>query len=327
MTLRGAIAVVALLALSLSGCSAITAVGEQTSIDLALSRLVSTLESEHGVTAVTRKDMNAEYHFSVTVTVDEVPREKRVDVVTAVDEVLGGSAFGSAAVQFTIGGEMLPSYSQYLFGADTLATDLEYWAAVEDAIGEVSFGISSDPDGDGPLTRARSVYRDTAMDFALLGDIQLDETALDSWGSLGVSATGTLPSAGAAAALAELTTSIPLRDYLEAEPGLSLSLDWMGEQGGMWTLTSASLSDEASDPAASTDWPIAVHAASVIAGAGIHESHLGYFSNFGMGGIVWLGECDGELAVGPVDTELFDGLVSAGVVMPAGSAPGWCSGG
>ena len=328
---------VAITSLLLTGCSAIRAMGEQTGIDLALSGLVSTLETTYGVTAVTHKEINAEYQFQVSVTIDagEVSRDNRVGVITTVDETLGGSAFGSAMVRFSIGTDTAPLYSQDVFGDDHLATDLEYWAAVEAAVGEVSFSISSDPDGDGPLTRARGVNSLIAIDYGLLGSIELDNTALDTWGSPGVSAMGTLPDANAARVLRELTATIPPHDYADPDLALGISLDWTSEpQAANWILRSSTLvydmtdpvAWEATDPAASTDWPIAVEAASRIAAGGIRGSQFGYFSEQDLGGIVRFGECSTELAANAQDTKLFERLQSAGVVMPPGSAAGWCSG-
>ena len=327
----------AIAALMLTGCSAIGAMGEQTGIDLALNGLVSTLETTYGVTAVTRKEMNAEYHFSVSVTIDasEVSRDNRVGVITTVDETLGGSAFGSAETRFSIGSDAAPYFSQSVFGYDRLAADLEYWAAVEAAVGEVSFSISDDPDGNGPLTRARGVSSLTPIDYGLLGSIELDDTALDGWGSPGVSATGTLPDADAARVLRELTATIPPLDYADPDLALGISLDWTSEpQAANWILRSSTLvydmtdpvAWEATDPAASTDWPIAVEAASRIAAGGIRGSQFGYFSEQDLGGIVQFGECSTELAANAQDTKLFERLQSAGVVMPPGSAAGWCSG-
>ena len=328
---------VAITGLLLTGCTAIRAVGEQTGIDLALSGLVSTLETTYGVTAVTHKEMNADYQFQVTVAIDagEVSRDDRVGVITTVDETLGGSAFGSAMTIFSIGTDAAPQYSQDVFGDDHLASDLEYWAAVEAAVGEVSFSISSDPDGDGPLTRGRGINSLTPIDYGLLGSIELDDTALDGWGSPGVSAMGTLPDADAARVLSELTATIPLLDYAGPDLALGISLDWTSEpQTVNWTLRSSSLVFDltdplalaATDPAASADWPSAVEAASVIAAAGIPASQFTYIGLQGVGGFVHFGTCASELAVSPVDTGLFDGLRSAGVVMPPGSAAGWCSG-
>lgn len=334
MKRHAALALGIVLAATLTGCSAITAVGEQTGIDLALAGLVSTLESDHGVTAVTTKNMDADYRFSVTVTIDTLPADKRVDVITAVDDVLGGSAFGSASANLWIGPADVPEYSQRVFGADTLAGDLDYWAAVEDAVGPVSFSISEDPDGDGPLTRARNVYRETAMDYSPLTALALDETAFDSWGSLGVSAMGSLPSAEVAVVLAALTETIPLRDYADLDQPTSIALDWSGETAN-WYLTSSSLrydledpqSLATTDPVESTDWPIAVAAASRIAGAGIPPSHFLYSGSEGLGGTIWLGECSTEPQANDGDGLLFTALQTAGVAMPAGSAPGYCSGG
>jgi hypothetical protein len=329
------LAAAALCALSLSGCAVIGAAGQQTAIDVALSGLSSGLEAEHGVTATTTKQMDAEYRFRVTVTIDEVPRDKRVAVITAVDEVLAGSAFDGASAWFGIGGEALPVYSQNVFGLDTLESDLDYWSTVEDAVGEIGFGISDDPDGDGPLTRARSVYRETPMDYGPLVDIELDDTALDSWGSLGVTAVGSLPSAETAAVLSTLAETIPLRDYANLDEPLSISLDWSTETGATWFLLSTSLKYDqtdpetlaATDPTATRDWPVAVAVASRIAGAGIQSSLFGYTGTDNLGGIVWFGECGTEPQANDADEALFAALQTAGVVMPAGSAPGWCSGG
>jgi len=327
MKRHAALALGVVLAATLTGCSAITAVGEQTGIDLALTGLVSSLESDHGVTAVTTKNMDADYRFSVTVTIEALPVDKRADVITAVDEVLGGSAFGSASANLWIGPGDYPVFSQSVFGEDTLARDLEYWSAVEEAVGPVSFGIYEDPDGDGPRTRTRGVSLPTAMDYSALVGIELDPTALDSWGSLGVSAVGTLPGSEAANALAVVSADIPLRDYADPGQPIGLSLDWTEPDAAQWTVTSGSLPDDASNPTASTDWPAVVDAAGKIAASGIRNSHFAYFSDFGAGGVVFFGDCMVDLAVGPVDADLFDGLVAAGVAMPAGSAPGWCSGG
>lgn len=329
-----AIAAAALVVLSLSACTEIGAIGEQTAIDLALGGLENSLTSDYGVTAVASKQMDAEYHFSVTVTIDRVPVAKRADVITAVDEVLGGSAFGSASARLAIGPDDVPVYSQSVFGEDTLAGDLDYWAAVEDAVGPVSFGIFEDPDGDGPLTRARNIYRETDLDYSALAGLSLDVTALDSWGSLGVSAMGGLPSTEVADVLAVLTETIPLRDYAELDQATSIALDW-SPGTATWYLVSSSLDYDledpetlaTTDPAASADWPIAVAAASRVAGAGIPPSHFLYSSSEGLGGIVWLGECSAETQANDGDRLLFAALQTAGVDMPNGSAPGWCSGG
>jgi hypothetical protein len=325
-------------ALMLSGCTEIGAISEQTQIDVALNGLVGTLESDHGVTAVVSKQMDVDYNFTVHVAIDarEVDAANRGEVITLVDEALGGGAFDSATTWFQIGDDVLPLYSQNVFGLETLESDLEYWTAIEQEVGAVSFSISSDPDGNGPLTRTRGVHRETVIDYTALTGIPLDETALDAWGSLGVSAMGSVPSAEATAVLAELTPRIPPQDYTEPEAPLALALDWVSEpEVANWYLTSSSLqydmddatSLELTDPAASADWPIAVEAASRIAGSGIRASLFAYFNAQNLGGAVWLGECGTQTESNAIDEALFTALQSAGVVMPAGSAPGWCSGG
>lgn len=336
MRRRVVIAAAAVGVLMLSGCTEIGAISQQTQIDVALGGLVSELETDYGVTAVTDKQMDAEYRFSVAVTIasEEVDRANRAAVISTVDEALGGSAFDNTTAWFTIGTDLAPVFSQNHFGADTLQSDLEYWSAVEEAVGDVSFSISDDPDGAGPLTRARGVYSPTPIDYGALAGVALDATALDSWGSLGASAMGSLPSAEVAGVLVALAETIPLRDYADPDQPTSIALDWSAETA-TWYLTSSSLQydleDPASlattDPAASPDWPIAVVAASRIAGAGILHSHFLYSGSSGLGGIIWLGECSAEPEANDGDRLLFAALQSAGVVMPAGSAPGWCSGG
>jgi hypothetical protein len=140
--------------------------------------------------------------------------------------------------------------------------------------------------------------------------------------------------------LRELTATIPPLDYADPDLALGISLDWTSEpEAANWTLQSSSLVYDltdplalaVTDPAASADWPIAVEVASVIAAAGIPSSQFTYSGLQGLGGFVHFGTCASELAVSPADispadTGLFDGLQSAGVVMPPGSAAGWCSG-
>ena len=325
-------------ALALTGCTELGAISEQTQIDVALNGLVAALEADYAVTAVTSKRMDVDYSFTVNVAIeaDEVDAANRSEVITLVDETLGGGAFDDATTWFSIGGDALPLYSQNVFGLDTIDGDLDYWDAVEQQVGAVNFSISSDPDGDGPFTRTLGVHSDAVIDYTALAGIPLDDTALNAWNSFGVSAMGSLPSAGASAVLAELTATIPPHDYNNPEAPLALALDWVGEpEVANWYLTSASLdydmddatSLELTDPAASADWPIAVEAASRIAGSGIRASLFGYFNAQNLGGAVWFGECSTQPEANALDEALFTALQSAGVVMPEGSAPGWCSGG
>lgn len=312
---------VTIAALTLTGCTEIRSIGEKAGIDLALQSLAATLDESYGITAVTAAELDQNYHYSVNVSLDAdgVTTQNRVGLITAVDETLGGSAFGSADVRFAIGDYENDYYSQGVFGLDTLPGDLRYWEAVEAAVGEVSFGISSDPDGDGPQTRARNIHRPSAVDYAALQQIELDATALDTWSSAGITAYASLPSAAAA----EVLIGFPALDYTVVDQPLGLGLDWSSQP--TWTLLSASLPDEATDPAASADWPVAVDAVSQIVASGIRGSQFTYMSPFGAGGIVYLGECAGEQSVGPGDEALLAGLVAAGVELPEGTAPGWCA--
>ena len=277
------------------------------------------------MTAAPATQMDADFQYTVTVALDPagITPANRAAVITAADETLGGSAFGSASVNLVIGEY---EYSQAVFGQDSLAGDLDYWAEVERAVGPVIFSISGDPDGDGPQTRARSIQSSTAVDYAALDSIELDASALDSWGSPGVYATGTLPSAAAAALLNELTEMIPLMDYEDPDLAIGILLDWSADpEVAQWTVVSSSLPGDATNAAASADWPTMVAAASRIAIAGIRGSHIAYVNRQGLGGVVTVGACTGTLDAVIPSTDLFAALQTAGVPLPEGSAPGWCS--
>jgi len=330
MTHRVALVAAALAAaLLLTGCTEVKSIGEEAGIDLALTGLTTALDEQHGVTLNSATSMDADYRFAVTVMIDraEVTADNRDAIIHAVEETLAGGAFGSATRWFSIGTDAEPYYSQNIFGLETLTTDLEYWHAVEDVVGDVSFSVS-EPEGDGPFTRIRSIQKSSPMDYGALASVSLDSTALDSWGSPGVGAQGTLPSAEIAAALAAVTEIVPFYQYSDGAQPPAVDLMWSGlTNTSSWTLHSSGPADLATDPEASSDWPVAVEVISLLIAAGVADSHFSFFNDATAGGIVHLGECDAEISAGPPDTELFDSLRAAGVALPAGSAPGWCSAG